>query len=686
MKKILANKFVLMFLIAFIAGQGIFMLWSIHAQKKKGALEMESKSAAISSVLQKFSVPAITMADNSRLDDYVDALSGDEDLLSLLVEDRNGGVVKARQFRPEPEKAGKGSPFSLPGVVALTSKVMSGQDEVGRVKVKLGAERANRELRESFLRAFFGQILILLALFFVLRFFFRKEVELPIARLKSSLETLSKGDMAAAIDLNGSSALAGVAASLNELKENYGKNMGRLGRTAENVEMAIEHLNATFRGLAASLRKQTDSMSEIISGLRDARASQHEISLGTEKLSDFSSENVTSLLEVKATADEIAASTGQLFQAIEDSYSALSQFSQSAGAIADNAQEGSRALEETSASAEEINASIKEIEKSVKESASLAEKVRRVTAEEGVLSITEAIEEMEKVTEQVKSSVQIVGRLGTRSKDIEKMLLVIKDVTEQTNLLSLNAAILAAQAGEYGKGFSVVADEMHALSERTAVSTKEIAAVVKTIHGEIADALSSIEATMKFVEKGTAQVYKAGTITASVLETAQGSSHMAQSIQKATEEQVRGLSQISSALEHLREIVFKVAQATEEQSKGAGFMLKKISEVKQIAESTSKGTREQAEGTRHITQNMELANEKMAGIKDIIKGQEDIHANILSSVESINNSALSSIRQIEEMAFSLETLRQEAGSLKGDAASREIRASGEITDGKTYSF
>jgi len=672
MKNSLAKKFILVVLITLAAGQAVIWLWLLSAEKKEEGRMLDSKAAAIFSLLQKSSVTgmvAYEMAayDFSNLEGHIEALSGDEDMISLRLEDRRGTVLKEKQFRPEPEKAKKGSFLYLPGIIGRTGKVVNGGEELGRLEIKLGGERANSALKRSLLAAIFGQVLVFAALAVVVSFFFRKELAAPMKQIRGGLDTLAKGDFAEDIKIDGSSELAGIGASLNSLKESYGKSVGRLRATAENVEMAIMQMNMTFNNLGAGIKRQGESINEIISALKGAAGSQQEMVEGTEKLSEFSTENVTSLLEVKATAEEIATSTGRLFQAVEGSYSALSQFSESAKEIAANAQDGSKAVEETSASAEEINASVKEIEKSVKESATLAEKVRTIAAEEGVLSITEAIEEMEKVTGQVRSSVEIVGRLGTRSKDIEKMLLVIKDVTEQTNLLSLNAAILAAQAGEYGKGFSVVANEMHALSERTTVSTKEIAAVVKTIQGEIAGALASIEATMKFVERGTEQVYKAGTITASVLEAAQGSSQMARSIHKSTEEQARGLAQIALALEHLREMIFRVAQATEEQSRGSGYMLAKMAELKEIAELTSKGTREQAEGTRHITENIELAGERIMGIKDFIKGQEKTQAGILSSIESIKNTGLAAARQIEEMTLSLETLQGEANALKEDS-------------------
>ena len=274
--------------------------------------------------------------------------------------------------------------------------------------------------------------------------------------------------------------------------------------------MAIDQLNLTFKNVTQGTQKQGESINASAASIKQAKSSQDHITEDTGKLIDFSNENVTSLLEMKATADEIAASTGKLFKATEDAYSVVAEMTQTAKMIAANTEEASAAVEDTSAAIEEINASVREVESSAKESSALASKVTEVASEVGMMAVVDAVEGMEKISEEVKHSSEIITRLGTRSADIEKILSVIKDVTEQTNLLSLNAAILAAQAGEYGKSFSVVADEIRALSDRTASSTRDIANIIKTIQSEISEAVKSIDSGMKRVNEGGSMVFKVG--------------------------------------------------------------------------------------------------------------------------------------------------------------------------------
>src|SRR3972149_10944160 len=130
----------------------------------------------------------------------------------------------------------------------------------------------------------------------------------------------------------------------------------------------------------------------------------------------------------------------------------------------------SKGADETSTALVQIDASAKEIENHARQSVKLSNEVAK-ESERGVISVELTHVGMEKIKEAVSSIAMVIEELDKRSKEIGKIVKVIDDVAMETNLLALNATILASQAGEHGKGFSVVADEIRELSERTAVST-----------------------------------------------------------------------------------------------------------------------------------------------------------------------------------------------------------------------
>ncbi len=254
-----------------------------------------------------------------------------------------------------------------------------------------------------------------------------------------------------------------------------------------------------------------------------------------------------------------------------------------------------------------------------------------------------------------------------------KILSVIKDVTEQTNLLSLNAAILAAQAGEYGKSFSVVADEIRGLSERTSSSTREIGGIIKAIQQDIKGAVYTIDLAQEKAEEGNALVLKVGEALREILNAAIQSTEMTKAIERATEEQSLGLKQISSAIEDIRKMMSSVAKSTKEQDNALSYLLEGTGEVKEVAELSKRGAFEQAEGTKLISKNLELANDRINHINGAVLNQKKLHDDMLDAIEKISGIGTSTARDMEDVSVSLKTLAQEIETLKQDMKTFTIK-------------
>jgi methyl-accepting chemotaxis protein len=437
--------------------------------------------------------------------------------------------------------------------------------------------------------------------------------------------------------------------------------------------MALKQVDATFNNGISGMSRQSSTVKDILKSTQSANKAHIEIGDNTEKLASFSTENVSSLIELKATAEEIASNTQRLFKATEDSYSVVAQMTHTAKEISKNSGEALSAIEDTSASVEEIGASVREVEEHAKESSKIADKVKEVTSGEGMMSVVNAVEGMNSISDQVKNSFEIIERLGARSADIEKVLSVIKDVTEQTNLLSLNAAILAAQAGEYGKSFSVVADEISALSDRTAASTREIGGIVKTIQKDIKDAVHSIDSARSKVDDGNSLVVKVGEALREILNESVHSSEMTKAIERATEEQSVGLRQITDAVEDIRKMMNSIAKSTSEQENALSYLLEGVGEVKEVADLSKRGTEEQAIGTRGISKNLEYANERINKISQAVSNQKKLNENIIVAMEQINNIGGLTVKDMEEVSRSLNSLFGQIDLMKKEMEVFKVR-------------
>jgi methyl-accepting chemotaxis protein len=668
----LALRFILVVLLILMIGQGLLWMWFMYVQRGRYEDMIRNKIVTLSALLADVSANAIATYDYTQIDDYIKTIGVDEDILSIRLMDNDGKVLREASLKKE-EGMSRINPLYVPSVSRYKAPIKKYDEPLGTVEISYSGRRINENIKWLVTIPPIGQsavfILVILAIYRI----FQRSIGRPIERLNSWISKVTAGDLTVGMEAQGGDEIGSIGKGLKFLVERLVMTVSKLNSTADNVVMAIRQLEMTFGNARKGMQRQSNALDEMTESLKKANESQRKITESTDRMSEFSSENVTSLLEMRSASDEIVSNTNRLFNAVENSYSVVSETSQTAKSISESAREVLSSVEETSASVEEISASVKEIERSAKDSTKLAESVRTIAAEKGILAVADTIEGMERISDKVKYSVEVVTRLGARSKDIEKMLSVIKDVTEQTNLLSLNAAILAVQAGEFGKGFSVVAEEIRALSDRTAVSTKEIAGIVNTIQKEIADVVVSIEDGMQLVEEGSGMVYLAGENIALVVEEAQKSSRMARAIEKATEEQAKGLVQIRSAVDNISNMISQVAKATEEQVKGSGYMLEKLTEVRDATDSTKKGTAEQAQGVKLITKNIELAAEKTGEINKAAMSQQETNDGIVHAIEQIKNIGITALTDVEDVALSLKTLHAEIETLRKEMAAFRVR-------------
>ncbi|MEE9523358.1 MAG: methyl-accepting chemotaxis protein, partial [Thermodesulfovibrionales bacterium] len=355
------------------------------------------------------------------------------------------------------------------------------------------------------------------------------------------------------------------------------------------------------------------------------------------------------------------------------SYSSVDEMSQQARNIKDRTFEVLSSLQETSASVAEITQSVQEVKKGSKESTTQVEKVFSIISGVGKSSVNEAKKGMMEIEEEVERTFEILKKLSLHSKDIEKILKVIREVTEKTNLLSLNAAIIASQAGEYGKSFSVIADEMKGLADRTESSTKDIAEIVQIIQSHIKETSDSFKVEKQKVEKGNKLVSRVGETLEEILRASEISSEMAKRIEMATDEEAAGLVQITSALDVIKNETEQVSIAVDEQHKGVTYLLDNVGEVKEVAEIVNRAITEQAEGVEHITRNIDIANDKLSEITSANIGQKEINEQIMNEIRKIQESGDDSIKGVHDISAFFEGLRNDSEALSRDMSSFKLK-------------
>jgi len=200
----------------------------------------------------------------------------------------------------------------------------------------------------------------------------------------------------------------------------------------------------------------------------------------------------------------------------------------------------------------------------------------------GAKVVDETITVMNSIAERVKETAQTVSSLGSRSEQIGEIVGTIQDIADQTNLLALNAAIEAARAGEQGRGFAVVADEVRALAERTTRATKEISEMIRAIQGETKGAVIAMEAGVDEVTKGSEKAAESGKALERILEQINEVTMQINQVATAAEEQTATTSEISSNMHQITDVITQTSKGAHDTTQAADQLSRLSADLKEV--------------------------------------------------------------------------------------------------------
>jgi len=280
--------------------------------------------------------------------------------------------------------------------------------------------------------------------------------------------------------------------------------------------------------------------------------------------------------EVNEMAGKLMATMNQVVQNSVQVASAASQLHSTAEQIATGAEEVAAQASTVATASEEMAATSADIAQNCHHAAG-GSKIANDRALAGAAVVEQTVIVMGRIASQVRSSARTVAGLGSRSDQIGEIVGTIEDIADQTNLLALNAAIEAARAGEQGRGFAVVADEVRALAERTTRATREIGEMIKSIQSETRQAVGAMEEGVKEVENGTRETAKSGESLQEILNRIGEVTMQVNQIATAAEQQTATTGEITNNLHQITEVVH-------ETSKGAHVSANAASHLAQLAE------------------------------------------------------------------------------------------------------
>jgi PAS domain S-box-containing protein len=339
--------------------------------------------------------------------------------------------------------------------------------------------------------------------------------------------------------------------------------LDRAGEQVGHIEVVQDVTAAST--VTTYLHDAVECLAEAIEQLAQGNVAftMRELPQGSEYTADVERQMNRLFEDFNRAVNNVRKMIHQVGLTVASAASAAAEISASTEQLASSTQEQSAQSNEVAAAVEEMVSTIVENARNATRTAEVAAENGKIAGEGGQV-VAQTVEKIRRIAEVVSSSAQTVERLGASSQQIDEIVQVIDEIADQTNLLALNAAIEAARAGEQGRGFAVVADEVRKLAERTTKATKEIAHMIQMIQSETQEAVTAMQRGTSEVGEGIRLADQAGEALQRVVAGAGNTVDMVTQIAAASEEQSTTSEQISRSVESITTVTHESARGIQQ--------------------------------------------------------------------------------------------------------------------------
>jgi len=373
-------------------------------------------------------------------------------------------------------------------------------------------------------------------------------------------------------------------------------------------------LGTAFAQMVTSLRSMVKGVSAAADGLAEA----------SQMLTDSAGQAGSATQQIAATIQQVAQGNQEQSVAVQETASSADQLARAIEQIVRGTEEQARSIDKASVSVTQLNQSISQASTASKEVSGATHHVE-TAASTGATVVQETIRGMATIRDKTNSAAAEVQDLMKYSEQIGSIVEAIDDIAEQTNLLALNAAIEAARAGEHGRGFAVVADEVRKLAERSSRSTKEIASLIAGLRREIGEAVTAMELGLKDVEAGSVLAEEADRALQSITQSVKVAADQVNRIAAAVQSMESSSDQVVEQMHDVSMVVEQSSNATTRMNDSSEQVGTAMERIASVSEQTSAAAQEvsasaeevSAQVTEMVTQSRDLA--KMAeGLKSMV--------------------------------------------------------------------
>jgi methyl-accepting chemotaxis protein len=514
-----------------LMGFGAYNAMELRA---KATAELDEAAASVRARLAKGLALPLWNMDEAQVRDVLLSEMADKRVLALVVRDPDGKKIFSavgrdaawtpRESRAEPDAR---------DAVRETAPVEHKGKALGTVEVLATKRFLQAALRDAVWTSALGVLAVDAAVVCILFLVLRQLVVRPVAAMQRFAREVGRGDL-----------------SCQAVVGNF---VGELGALKEHLETMVCSLSS----LVEEARRKSDEAARSAAAAEEARDAADQARLRAVVAREEG---------MRQAAEALQEIVFRLTTAAEEINVQVEDVSHGAAHQKERVHEAASAMEQ-------MNTAVLDVAKSAAETASQADVTSR-TAKDGSRMVEETIEAIATVRDHARRLQENMNELGSRAEGIGRVITVIEDIADQTNLLALNAAIEAARAGEAGRGFAVVADEVRKLAEKTMGATKEVGVAIRDIQDGTRQSLSGTAAAAQSVEAATSLADRSGGLLRDIL-----------GLVGATSDSIR-----------------TIAAAAEEQSATSELITGTVDDIHQVAEQTAAGMSQAAVGLNELAE------------------------------------------------------------------------------------
>lgn len=488
----------------------------------------------------------------------------------------------------------------------------------------------------------------------------------PLVFLAGAAERIADGDLGVEVPVTRGDELGILAAAFAKMTATLRGTVRRVLAIRGDMARITDSMATVTGAVRDAVQIQRHAVDETTSSLMELDTAVGQIGGSAAELMELSICSSAIATEMSSTVEDVAGNAALFHERAERTVHDVEVVIDAGSAVADSVEKLDRFAETTTASVLEMSATVREIELHASESVSLAKQVSHEALVIGIETLREALAGIADIEQAMGDLHQAVRNLGNKTDEIGRIVTVIDEVASETGLLALNAAILAAQAGSAGKGFSVVAEEIGQLAERTSGSTREIADLVEQVQQESHENMTKAESSAKAVNRGMALVSRVSDALNNINRTAQLSTDKATMILRATSEEVVTVQNLSESLQDLREQIGRISQTMTTQRQTNSSVQQALDAFMSIAREIKVATFQQQQTGQQVAEVSQNIAVQSREIRAAIAEQHErtarivaLMGNVTASTDVVNGSAT-------EMERSLAVLTGETASLHAE--------------------